>query len=600
MLSHRIILITIFLISSSFVSLNCLKEEEQNIIGPPATDFVGDSSKTPEINIIVLGNTVQGRANNINYLKTKVIVWAKTDRWYVQPSIANPYTNIASDGNWNCEINKSSNIVAILVNKDYPLNSPQDKHPATSQNVLAWDEKPIKCATFGVVGTLTKTPEITINFINGASIKGKANNIDVEKAKIIVWTYSDRWYLPKYTITPLSQICASTGEWEATAYSNVWSRLVVMLVSSSYTFTASQYTHPALTAGIIKWIEKPECSSVGIIGNLNQPPEVSIVNVTGPLVIGKANNINVEKAKVVVWSYTDRWYIQPSVDAPYTPICGNNGEWRMTTSSGGWNRLIAMIVDSTYSYDSPRNSYPALVPGVLTWTERPMMCPPIGIIGDQNKIPEVSIVSINGSNIFGKANNVNVKKTKVVVWTYTDQWRIQPTSDLPFIEICGVNGNWQTITSENNWSCLMVLLVDSTYTFSSSSTNYPKNALGVLAWTEKQIFCTTSGIIGDLSKTPTITIELSSQSSVSGFTNNIDVSKTRIVLWAATNTWYIQPWTFAPFTSICGNNGRWQNTTHHWHHFYALLVDSTYVAVNTSGTDPSTHQGVIAWDKLPK
>jgi hypothetical protein len=107
-------------------------------------------------------------------------------------------------------------------------------------------------------------------------------------------------------------------------------------------------------------------------------------------------------------------------------------------------------------------------------------------------------------------------------------------------------------------------------------------------------------IIGDLNQPATISIVglVPGAGSVRGFANNINAQETKVVLWALTNMWYVQPWIAAPYTRVCGD-GSWSNSTHPWQRLVALLVNSTYVPGSTRTSHPSIDPGVIAWTEYP-
>lgn len=88
-------------------------------------------------------------------------------------------------------------------------------------------------------------------------------------------------------------------------------------------------------------------------------------------------------------------------------------------------------------------------------------------------------------------------------------------------------------------------------------------------------------------------------SPVTGTTRNADPSQMRIVLYAKTDQWYVQPFRNAPFTAI-SDDGSWSSSTHGWNRMLALLVDASYVPVDTSVRHPASATGVVAWDELPE
>lgn len=107
-------------------------------------------------------------------------------------------------------------------------------------------------------------------------------------------------------------------------------------------------------------------------------------------------------------------------------------------------------------------------------------------------------------------------------------------------------------------------------------------------------------IIGDLSKPPEIGFTNISDGAgrIYGWAKNVDASKTKVVLWALTNMWYVQPYITSPYTSICGD-GNWTNVTHSWRRMVALLVDGSYQPGSTRITHPGLDPGVLAWVEYP-
>lgn len=108
----------------------------------------------------------------------------------------------------------------------------------------------------------------------------------------------------------------------------------------------------------------------GIIGDAAARPAIRLV---GPQpnaaeVSGTASNIDARVARVVVWAFTDRWYVQPFVDTPFTPVCAD-GTWSTTTHP--WTRLAALLVSPDYRPESTREVHPANDVGVLGWDEFP-------------------------------------------------------------------------------------------------------------------------------------------------------------------------------------------------------------------------------------
>ncbi len=112
---------------------------------------------------------------------------------------------------------------------------------------------------------------------------------------------------------------------------------------------------------------KALCLGLFVIGNLQKPAEINIIFTSYGQLNGTTNNIDPKKTKVVIWAKTDRWYVQPWIDNPFAPICGNSGQWGNSTHS--WNTMAALLIDSTYVPGSIRYQHPSSNPGVIAWTQ---------------------------------------------------------------------------------------------------------------------------------------------------------------------------------------------------------------------------------------
>jgi hypothetical protein len=67
----------------------------------------------------------------------------------------------------------------------------------------------------------------------------------------------------------------------------------------------------------------------------------------------------------------------------------------------------------------------------------------------------------------------------------------------------------------------------------------------------------------------------------------------RIVLFAKSEVWWVQPLAQKPYTAI-GPNGNWSSSTHLGTDYAALLVDPEYQPPSVVGTLPSVGNGVVA------
>lgn len=95
-----------------------------------------------------------------------------------------------------------------------------------------------------------------------------------------------------------------------------------------------------------------------VFGQTIKSPEVSITTIphSGPgggkpteHIVGKVTGISAAKFKdykIVVYAYTDAWYVQPTADHPLTRIDTHGGIWETETHLG--SRYAAMLVKASY------------------------------------------------------------------------------------------------------------------------------------------------------------------------------------------------------------------------------------------------------------
>ena len=158
--------------------------------------------------------------------------------------------------------------------------------------------------------------------------------------------------------------------------------------------------------------------SFSIIGDLQKPPEISFegIQLGAASIRGKANNIDANKIRVVLWALTNNWYVQPCIDEPYTTIRGD-GSWENGTHS--WQRMVALLVDSSYVPGSIRYTHPALDPSVIGWTEYPQVRPDMPIrfsdyswgvkLAEDRFDPGPNYFSAGTDNIWVDANGMHLK-----------------------------------------------------------------------------------------------------------------------------------------------------------------------------------------------
>jgi len=112
---------------------------------------------------------------------------------------------------------------------------------------------------------------------------------------------------------------------------------------------------------------------------------------------------------------------------------------------------------------------------------------------------------------------------------------------------------------------------------------------------------TVETICASVGSKPTVILNTppAGENQLSGFACNVDTTKIKVVIYALTNQWYVQPYVDAPFTNI-SSDGSWTNSTNYWKSLVILLVDPTiYAPAATEITNPALDPNVIAWTMYP-
>jgi hypothetical protein len=87
---------------------------------------------------------IAGKAQAPDISTLKVVIYTKTDKWYVQPYVNNPLTDIKADGTWSARIALGHRYGAILVRPSFKPSATLAKLPQVGGDVLAVIEKDSK------------------------------------------------------------------------------------------------------------------------------------------------------------------------------------------------------------------------------------------------------------------------------------------------------------------------------------------------------------------------------------------------------------------------------------------------------------------------
>lgn len=640
--------------------------------------------------------TVSGTVTHANASTPFVVLYAKTDRYYVQPSPSEALSPVARAGTWQTTTAEWDQLIALAVDETFHPAAVLDTHPHLQAGVRASvDLPPTRAVHFGDRDWLVKSGELlgpgpnyfsdsaesvwvddaglhlrirpidgvwhaaevvlptesgygvyeyTISsplvaldgrtVLSGFLYESDAKEIDIEfstglaglnSAQYVVQPHFLPGHLRRFEMAPVtpthhritwspsrvefaSWFGGSPNPTEATTIASwVYDGADVPVPGAAHMrFNAWLLGGDAPSSGIgdelvvesfaYRALPGIECPG-GIVGDAGSQPEVSILGLdeSGTRLSGYASNLDASSRRIVVYAKTNHWFVQPFADQPYTDIC-SDGSWSTFTRQG--DTFVALVVDESYVAAPVLVSHPSETAGVLAWDQFPGGCTNVGVIGSLSLPPSISIVGLNrgDSVVRGMVNNVDADRARVALFAYTDLWHPQPFLQDPLTAICSP-GQWENTT--HSWNRIVALLVDEAFVPPGSTPDHPSTRAGVLAWDEYPSRCSSTGFIGDPSEPPRIEITVAESAHIEGTAANIDNGEIRVVLWAKTNIWYVQPFTAAKFTSIC-LDGSWENFTHPWNSIVALLVDRTYDPPDTQTTHPSSAAGVLAFDQVDR
>jgi hypothetical protein len=81
--------------------------------------------------------TIAGRVSGVKIKECKVVIFARTNTWYVQPFVDSPDTSINDDNTWRTDTHLGFQYAALLVKNSYKPPSTTGKLPEVGGPVLA-------------------------------------------------------------------------------------------------------------------------------------------------------------------------------------------------------------------------------------------------------------------------------------------------------------------------------------------------------------------------------------------------------------------------------------------------------------------------------
>jgi hypothetical protein len=81
--------------------------------------------------------------------------------------------------------------------------------------------------------------------------------------------------------------------------------------------------------------------------------------------------------------------------------------------------------------------------------------------------------------------------------------------------------------------------------------------------------------------------------TIAGTAGGVNIAECKVVVFAYTNTWYVQPYIGSSDIAI-KENGTWQTDTHLGSQYAALLTKNSYKPPETTGKLPDVGREVLA------
>jgi hypothetical protein len=133
------------IVSVAAVLLVCMpgwtQQKKQGTGAPPASIVITAVPPTGPGNPTIT-HPIVGSARGENLSSCRVVIFAHTDAWYVQPATDRPLTEIGDDGTWNTSTHPGDHYAAVLVCGTYNPPAKADALPAKRAPIMAIDIRP--------------------------------------------------------------------------------------------------------------------------------------------------------------------------------------------------------------------------------------------------------------------------------------------------------------------------------------------------------------------------------------------------------------------------------------------------------------------------
>jgi hypothetical protein len=132
---HRVKSVAVITLALVVVAIQAKNKPAIKITDVPKYDAKGGTDRVA---------TIKGTAEGLGNCKDcRVVIFAHTNKWWVQPLANDPYTPIV-DGKWQGETHLGTDYAALLVTPAYKAPPTAERLPTIGPDVLAVDTKPGK------------------------------------------------------------------------------------------------------------------------------------------------------------------------------------------------------------------------------------------------------------------------------------------------------------------------------------------------------------------------------------------------------------------------------------------------------------------------
>jgi hypothetical protein len=125
------------------VTYSIIAYSSKGIFGEIPKNLLSSSPPLVEIRSVIRGgaidwskNPLTGYAYGADPANQRVVLYARTNLWYIQPFTSTPYTKIAANGKWKNKTHLGEEYVALFVNKSFEPNDIEEDLPGADGDLV--------------------------------------------------------------------------------------------------------------------------------------------------------------------------------------------------------------------------------------------------------------------------------------------------------------------------------------------------------------------------------------------------------------------------------------------------------------------------------